>query len=44
MYLFVVDSNGNASPGFPIKAGTSTSGTPTPTTPVPDPPGNVTVQ
>ena len=39
MYLFVVDSSENASPGYAITAGTAT----TAATPVPDPPSNVTV-
>jgi len=42
MYLFVVDSNENASPGYAITAGTATTTT-APATPVPDPPSNVTV-
>jgi len=41
MYLFVVDSNENASVGYPITAGSSGSTAPTP---VPDPPSNVTVK
>jgi hypothetical protein len=44
MYLFVVDSGENASVGFPITAGSSSSSTSS-TTPVsPDPPSDVTVQ
>jgi hypothetical protein len=44
MYLFVVDSSENASVGFPITAGSSSSSTSS-TTPVsPDPPSDVTVQ
>ena len=41
MYLFVVDSNGNVSPGLPISAGTASGG---PTATVPDAPSNVTVK
>ena len=41
MYLFVVDSSENASVGYPITAGSTSTSAPTP---VPDPPSNVTVK